>query len=96
MLSEFAACWRHIPSSAGHHRPKQKLVLRAQDGFFALCHSVRRYIFDAYNEDKKKGRTDVPNWLAKAVDKFYAADGNPKPKKASVKIPFDTLYDKFL
>ena len=22
----FAACWRHIPSSAGHHRPKQKLV----------------------------------------------------------------------
>ena len=30
------------------------------------------------------------------MEKFYAADGNPKPKKAAVKIPFDTLYDKFL
>ena len=38
--------------------------------------SLRLYIFDSYNEDKKKGKTDVPNWLAKAVDKFYAADGD--------------------
>ncbi len=58
--------------------------------------SLRMHVFDSYNEDKRKGKTDTPNWLAKAVEKFYAADGNPKPKKASVKIPFDTLYDKFL
>ena len=33
--------------------------------------SLRMHIFDSYNEDKKNGKTDVPNWLAKAVDEFY-------------------------
>ena len=27
---------------------------------------------------------------------FYSASGNPKPKKLSVKVSFDELYDKFL
>ena len=34
--------------------------------------------------------------MAKNVDKFYSASGNPKPKKLSVKVSFDELYDKFL
>lgn len=36
------------------------------------------------------------SWLAKNVDKFYSASGSPKPKKLSVKVSFDELYDKFL
>ena len=57
---------------------------------------LRSYLLETYNEAKKKGKTDVPNWLAKNVDKFYSASGNPKPKKLSVKVSFDELYDKFL
>ena len=57
---------------------------------------LRSYLLETYNEAKKKGKTDVPNWLAKNVDKFYSASGNPKPKKMSVKVSFDELYDKFL
>ncbi len=57
---------------------------------------LRSYLLETYNEAKKKGKTDTPNWLAKNVDKFYSASGNPKPKKLSVKVSFDELYDKFL
>ena len=57
---------------------------------------LRSYLLETYNKAKKKGKTDVPNWLAKNVDKFYSASGNPKPKKLSVKVAFDELYDKFL
>ena len=57
---------------------------------------LRSYLLETYNEAKKKGKTDVPNWLAKNVDKFYSASGNPKPKKLSAKVSFDELYDKFL
>ena len=57
---------------------------------------LRSYLLETYNEAKKKGKTDVPNWLAKNVDKFYSASGNPKPRKLSVKVSFDELYDKFL
>ena len=57
---------------------------------------LRSYLLETYNEAKKKGKTDVPNWLAKNVDKFYSASGSPKPKKLSVKVSFDELYDKFL
>lgn len=57
---------------------------------------LRSYLLETYNEAKKKGKTDVPNWLAKNVDKFYSASWNPKPKKLSVKVSFDELYDKFL
>ncbi len=57
---------------------------------------LRSYLLETYNEAKKKGKTDLPNWLAKNVDKFYSASGNPKPKKLSVKVSFDELYDKFL
>ena len=57
---------------------------------------LRSYLLETYNEAKKKGKTDLPNWLAKNVDKFYSAAGNPKPKKLSVKVSFDELYDKFL
>ena len=58
--------------------------------------NLRSYLLETYNEAKKKGKTDIPNWLAKNVDKFYSASGNPKPKKLSVKVSFDELYDKFL
>ena len=57
---------------------------------------LRSYLMETYNEAKKKGKTDTPNWLAKNVDKFYSASGNPKPKKLSVKVTFDELYDRFL
>ena len=57
---------------------------------------LRSYLLETYNEAKKKGKTDTPNWLAKNVDKFYSASGNPKPKKLSVKVSFDELYDRFL
>ena len=57
---------------------------------------LRSYLLETYNEAKKKGKTDIPNWLAKNVDKFYSASGNPKPKKLSVKVSFDELYDRFL
>ena len=57
---------------------------------------LRSYLLETYNEAKKKGKTDVPNWLAKNVDKFYSASGNLKPKKLSVKVSFDELYDRFL
>ena len=57
---------------------------------------LRSYLLETYNEAKKKGNTDTPNWLAKNVDKFYSASGSPKPKKLSVKVAFDELYDKFL
>ena len=57
---------------------------------------LRSYLLETYNEAKKKGKTDTPNWLAKNVDRFYSASGDPKPKKLSVKVSFDELYDKFL
>ena len=57
---------------------------------------LRSYLLETYNEAKKKGKTDTPNWLAKNVDKLYSASGSPKPKKLSVKVAFDELYDKFL
>ena len=37
------------------------------------------HLLETYNEAKKNGKTDVPNWLAKNVDKFYSASGSPKP-----------------
>ena len=36
------AAGRHIPSSAGHHRPKQKLVLRMQDGMIDENGQIRK------------------------------------------------------
>ena len=29
---------------------------------------LRSYLLETYNEAKKKGKTDIPNWLAKNVD----------------------------
>ncbi len=63
------------------------------DGF---VNSLRVFLFDVYNGDKLKGKTDTPNWLANAVEKFYEEAGATKLKKVVVKIKFDELYDKFL
>ncbi len=63
------------------------------DGF---VNSLRIYLFETYNEEKYKGKTDVSDWLSKAVEKYYAQLGKPEAKKTVVKVPFDTLYDDFL
>ncbi len=58
--------------------------------------SLRTYIFETYNEAKKKGTNEKSNWLATTVDKFYASLGKPKKEKKSLIISFDELYDQFL
>ncbi len=57
--------------------------------------SLRVFLFDVYNGDKQKGKTDAPNWLANAVEKFYEEAGATKQKKVVVKIKFDELYVKY-
>lgn len=32
--------------------------------------SLRMHVFDSYNEDKRKGKTDTPNWLQKLWKSF--------------------------
>ena len=53
------AAGRHIPSSAGHHRPKQKLVLRVQDGFFRTMPLLTKASFRRRVTARKKRPTCV-------------------------------------
>ena len=53
----FASEWRHIPSSAGHHRPKQKrpsAVLRPR--FFALYRPLRKRASDGAAQHEKSAQ----------------------------------------
>ena len=55
----FATCGATSLTSAGHHRPKQKLVLRVQDGFFRTMPLLTKASFRRRVTARKKRPTCV-------------------------------------
>ncbi len=70
--------------------PEERLRI---EGFI---NSLKGFLFEIYNEDSLKGKTERPNWLANAVENFYIKTGAVKPKRYMPKVQFDDLFDQFL